>query len=67
MKDMISRQEVFDVLRKQGMSEIYPTWKAIAAIGTETINDQAEIRRVFELDDAQRPDPDSGFALLGGL
>ena len=33
----------------------------------EFVHDPAEIRRVFELDDAQRPDPDSGFALLGGL
>lgn len=30
-------------------------------------SDSAEIRRVFEIDDAQRPAPDSGFALLGEI
>ena len=30
----------------------------------EFIHDPAEIRRVFEIDDAERPDPDTGFALL---
>ena len=33
----------------------------------ESIHDPAEIRRVFEIDAADYPPPDSGFARLGGL
>lgn len=33
----------------------------------EVITEPAEIRRVFELDDATWPDPDSGFSKLGDL
>lgn len=33
----------------------------------KTITDPAEIRRVFELDDAEYPPPESGFMKLEGL
>jgi len=33
----------------------------------ESIHDPAEIRRVFELDDAEMPPPESGFMKLEGL
>lgn len=35
-----------------------------AVSGTETITDPSEIRRVFEIDDAEYPPPDSGFVKL---
>ena len=35
-----------------------------AQISLESIHDPAEIRRVFEIDDAEYPHPDSGFAKL---
>ena len=34
------------------------------AFNTTTITDPAEIRRVFEIDDAEMPPPESGFAKM---
>lgn len=46
------KAQVFDVLTRLGMSEKYPTWQAILAIGTETITEPSAIRAAFEADAA---------------
>jgi hypothetical protein len=55
------RDEVFAVFKRMGMSEVYPLWVAVEAIGTETVTDPAAIRAAFEEDDYSDIVSDGGF------